>query len=289
MASVISEIPPDRALTAVTEDGSFRVIAARTTRMVQGMLDSQEASGTTAENLADLATGTLLVRLTMAPGYRVQGMLRGAGGHGTLLADCWPDGGCRGLVRQTQGDVTLGTGAMMQVMRTLPNGAMHQGVVEVGSEHGMSGALMNYLVESEQVTAALGVATVMAGKQVLYAGGYVVQLLPECTEPPLAVMYQRLREDFSNLGGVLTQLGGDPDRLIEEILYAMPFQKSLEFTTNYQCRCSYDRVFASLQTVGKADLEDMIQKAEPLAISCDYCRTEYVIQAESLRGLVDAS
>lgn len=286
----LENLPMDRAISAVTHDGAFRVIAVRSTRTVRGLVKSQAATGPTVENLADLASGTVLVRLTMAPNYRVQGIIQGAKG-GTLVADSWPDGGTRGLARTTQGPVVFGEGARMQLMRTMPNGSMHQGIVEVSREHRVSGAVMNYLLESEQVTSALGVASVLSedGSEVLVAGGYVVQLLPECTEPPLAVMYERLRHDFADLARVLAEIDADPDALVAEILSGMEYTRTLEFDLDFRCRCSAERVLASLATVGKDELEDMIQKAEPLAITCDYCRQEYEVHTEMLRGLLSAS
>ncbi|MFN7701400.1 MAG: Hsp33 family molecular chaperone HslO [Deltaproteobacteria bacterium] len=284
----LENLPMDRAISAVTHDGSFRVLAVRSTRTVRGLVKSQAAAGPTVENLADLASGTILVRLTMAPNYRVQGIIQDARG-GTLVADSWPDGGTRALVR-SQGPVLFGPGSRMQLMRSLPNGAMHQGIVEVSREHRVSGAVMNYLLESEQVTSALGVASVVSDEgEVLLAGGYVVQLLPECTEPPLAVMYERLRHDFADLGRVLAELDADPDRVVAEILSGMDYTRTLEFELDFRCRCSSERVLASLATVGKDELEDMIRKAEPLSITCDYCRQEYEVQTEMLRGLLETS
>lgn len=285
----LDTLPPDRAITAVTRDGSFRVIAVRSTRTVREIVKTQTVSGPTLEHLADLASGTILVRLTMAPSYRVQGILQGAGNRGTLVGDSWPDGGTRGLARVHGGPVLLGPGARLQMMRSLPNGATHQGIVEVSKEHRVSGALMSYLLASEQVTSATGVGCVVSDGEVLFAGGYVVQLLPECTEPPLAVMYERLRHDFADFGRVLVELDADPDRLVAEILAGMDYERTMEVPLEFRCRCSSERVLASLATVGKADLEDMIRAGEPLSISCDYCGRAFEIPVESLRGLLATS
>src|SRR5687768_8058311 len=130
----------DGAVTTVTEDGAFRVVTVRTTHTVQAAIDAQKVRGATAESLGDLITGSILVRLTMAPDLRVQGLVRGANGKGTIVADCHPDGGCRALVRETAGPIQVGPGSLVQVMRSLPNGTTHQGVVELPNEHGISGA-----------------------------------------------------------------------------------------------------------------------------------------------------
>jgi molecular chaperone Hsp33 len=279
----------DHAVTAVSNDGAFRVIVVRATETARGVVAAQRASGRTAEHLADLVTGTILVRLTMAPGYRVQGIVRGADKKGLLVADSYPDGATRGLVKSTEAPFAIGEGALMQMMRSLPNASTHQGVVEVSRQHGVSGALMTYMLESEQVTSAIGVGVVPTDAGIAIAGGYVVQLLPECTDPPLAIMYERLRNDFADLPAVLTQHAGDPRTLMSEILYGMPYTETQEHELTYRCGCSSERVLASLASIGKADLQDMIRSAEPLFITCDYCNTPYEVVPEALRGLITAS
>ncbi len=276
-------------MMAVSNDGAFRVIVVRATETARGVIAAQGVQGKTAEHLANLVTGTLLVRLTMAPGYRVQGIVRGSENKGLLVADCFPDGATRGLAKPKDVVLQLGQGALMQMMRTLANGSTHQGVVEVSREHGVSGALMNYMLESEQVTSAIGVGMVSSDAGIAIAGGYVVQLLPECTDPPLAIMYERLRTDFADLPSVLTHHAGDPRTLLSEILYGMPYTQTQEHELVYRCGCSSERVLASLASIGKADLQDMIRAAEPLFITCDYCNTPYEVAPEALRGLVIAS
>jgi molecular chaperone Hsp33 len=287
------ESEPDRAVAAETEDGSFRVVTVRTTQTVAGAIAAQEVRGSTAEHLGDLITASVLVRLTMAPDLRVQGLVRGRGRKGTLVADCHPDGGCRALVREPAGSIDVGPGALVQVMRSLPNGTMHQGVVEVPDEHGMSGAFMVYMLESEQVTSVIGVGCVLEdaaeGAQVIAAGGWIVQLQAECKEPPLEVMYQRMRLDFADPKHVLRTMGSDPDVLLSEILYGMPYRTTSGAEIAHRCYCSPERVFASMASLGREDIEDILQKGETLHVSCDYCGRPYQVLPEALRGLLEAS
>ncbi|MDQ3034670.1 MAG: Hsp33 family molecular chaperone HslO [Myxococcota bacterium] len=280
----------DRAVTTVAEDGSFRVITVRSTHTVSAAIAAQRAKGRSAEHLADLITGSVLVRLTMAPDLRVQSLVRGQTGKGTIVADCHPDGSCRGMVRETAGPIEVGPGSLVQMTRSLPNGTLHQGIVEVPETYGISGALMVYMLQSEQVTSVIGVGCVMSeDEQVAVAGGWIVQLLPECKEPPLEVMYQRMRLDFSDVKSVLRTMAGDPDAMQSEILYGMPYQTTGTAEIAHRCQCSPERVFASLATLGREELDDIVRKGETLFISCDYCGRPYEILAESLRGLIEAS
>lgn len=280
----------DRAVTTVTEDGSFRVVTVCTTSTVAGAIRAQKVRGSTAEHLADLITGSVLVRLTMAPDLRVQGMVRGRNGKGTIVADSHADGGCRGLVRETTQPITVGPGSLMQMMRSLPNGTLHQGVVEVPVDYGISGALMVYMLESEQVTSVIGVGCVLdEDDRVAVAGGWIVQLLPECTEPPIDQMYARMRAEFADIKGVLRANGADPDALQREILEGIPYHETASAQILHRCYCSATRVFASLAALGQSDIADILEKGETLFISCDYCGRPYEVSPEKLRGLVEVS
>ena len=280
----------DRALTVKTDDGSFRVVTLCTTETVRGVIAAQKARGQSAELLADLVTGALLVRLTMAPDLRLQAVVRGEAARGTLVADCFPDGSSRGLLREPSGaPIRLGRGAMMQVMRSLPNGTTQQGVVDVPGDQGISGAFMAYMADSEQVTSLVGVGCVMDGDRVVHAGGWMVQLLPEHTEPPLALMYQRAQHELADTRALLSRVDGDPVRLAEEILWGMDYSPTAEHALGYACRCTKERVLASMAALGPEDLADILEKNETLFVTCDYCGTPYEVQPEALRGLVDAS
>jgi molecular chaperone Hsp33 len=280
----------DRAVTGVTYDGAFRVIVVRTTDTVREAIRAQSVSGRNATNLADVVTGTILVRLTMAPTYRVQGIVRGAGNRGTLLGDSHPDGTTRGLVQRPGGlrEVSLGDGAIMQMMRTLPTGAVHQGVVEVPAES-VSAALMSYFQASEQIESVASVGAVQLDGEVRAAGGYIVQLLPEVSRAPLAVMTERLDTDFSDRDRVLETLERDPEALLSEILDGMPFQKTQEHTLRFGCHCSSVRVLASLATLPKDDIRELMSGGEQLSISCDYCGQNYEMSPKALAGLLSSS
>ncbi len=280
----------DGAHRAMTDDGGFRVIAARTTETVRAAVAAQKARGDEARMLGELITGTILMRETMSPGLRVQGIMQTAAL--TLVADAHPDGGTRGLVqrpnRRPEDRAALAQ-PLLAMMRSLPNGAVQRGTVQVpAGGGGLSRALGAYLQESEQSVGLVAVGTIMDGDRVVSAGGYLVQLLPELSEEMLAVMTFRL-EEFPPLEDLLAQTGAAPRALIEEVLFRMPYTLLAESPLQFQCRCDETRLLASLSTVPRAEIQSMIEDGEPLEITCDYCAHEYRIGVESLRGLLTPS
>jgi molecular chaperone Hsp33 len=280
----------DSVLRAITDDGAFRVIVARTTDTVQQVLTAQGAQGSTGRHLGDLVTGSVLFRETMAPNLRVQGILKGSGGSGSLVADSHPSGKTRGLVQLTDGvsEIALGPGAIMQMMRTLPDGKINQGFVAVPDSGGISRALMEYMQTSEQVVSMLAMGTLLDQDRVSAAGGYLVQLLPEVGRGPLMVMTERLRE-FETIDAQLREPGFSPTALLEELLYGMPYTRLEESQVGFECWCNELRVVSAIATLPKHDIEHLLSAGEVLEIACEYCKREFRIPPAQLQGLLDQS
>jgi molecular chaperone Hsp33 len=280
----------DRVLRAMTDDGAFRVITARTTETVRRAVEAQHGSGTTARSFGDLITGAILFRETMAPQLRVQGIVKSAAGAGSLIADSHPSGKTRGLIQLREGapDIDLSSGGILQIMRTMPSGRISQGVVEMPAGCAISEALMAYMQTSEQVVSMIAVSTLFSGDRVIAAGGYLVQLLPEVGRGPLAIMTERL-EDYKTIDEQVNRAEFSPDSLLEELLYGMPFTRLGDSEVGFDCWCDQLRLMSALATLHRSDIEHLVEGGEVLEISCDYCGKQYRIAPAQLRGLMEQS
>ncbi len=277
----------DHAIRAITEDGAFRVVCIHTTETARAVVSAQRAVGPRAKLLADMLTGAVLVRQTMSPDLRVQGILQGNDPKTRIVADAFPDGTVRGLVQARPGsEVELGSRSVLQMMRTLHNGEIQQGIVQANVGTGISGALMEYMQSSEQVVSFIAVGAVVdEDGTVRSAGGYIVQLLPEVGDGPLMVMTERLRE-FPPIEDLLSRGHASPEELLHELLYAMPHEVVGRDQVRFGCKCSDERLLHSLASLPKADIQELLDDGKLLEIECDYCGKEYSFAPEKLRGML---
>jgi molecular chaperone Hsp33 len=238
-----------------------------------------------------MLTASVLVRETMAPDLRVQAILQGDDPKTRIVADSFPDGMTRGLVQLRSGaDVALGERSMLQMMRTLQSGKIQQGIVSANKASGISGALMEYMQASEQVVTFAAVGA-LGDEDVTSAGGYLVQLLPEASEGPLMVMTERLKE-FPPMEKLLAENEAAPEKLLREVLYGMPYDEVGRGTLRFECRCSEERLLATLLSLPRDDIRDLVKGVtlgEVLEIDCDYCQRHYRIPPERLRGVLDVN
>jgi molecular chaperone Hsp33 len=185
-------------------------------------------------------------------------------------------------------EIGLDDGAVIQMMRTLPNGRINQGVVSVPEHGGVSHALMAYMQTSEQVFSMVAVGTLIEAGRVVAAGGYMVQLLPEVGRGPLMVMTERLK-DFETIDAQLKETEFSPESLLEQLLYGMPFTRLDQNRVGCECWCDELRVMSALATLRRSDIEHLLSTDEVLEISCEYCKHAYHLSPARLRGLLDAS
>lgn len=277
----------DNVLRAVTHDGSFRVVAASTTEMVRDAVKAQGVSGPTARTFAEVLTGAVLIRESMAPDLRLQVILQGDDQRSRLIADTHPDGMTRGLVQLARGasGFTMAKECVLQVHRTMHNGALHQGVVGVAEGGTVSSAFMGYMQDSEQIVTMISLGCHMVGDEIVSAGGYVLQLLPEVERRMLAVMTERL-EDFRDIKPLLERGAASPRELLAETLYGMPYDQVAERSVHFGCNCSETRLMAGFASLPKNEISELAASKTPIEVACDFCGKNYAFHPEQLRGLI---
>lgn len=274
----------DEAIRVMTNDHGFRVIAVDVSASAREVIARQHAQGEVATSLAGLVASAALLRETMAPDLRVQGLMRGASGKGTLVADSFPDGSVRGLAQRAD-SFTLGPGTVMQMMRHMVSGGLQQGIVDVGAAGGLGEALTAYFHESEQLVCMARIGTLFEAGALKACAGFVVQLLPEAERPAHLIMTQRL-EDFPDVREMLGKDGFSAQLLIDELVYGMPCTELARSPLRFGCRCDETLVLSALASLQKSDIQEMIDDGEGLEIDCDYCGKHYDIAVERLRALL---
>jgi len=282
----------DSVLRAMTNDGAFRVIAARTSDTAQQIVSAQKLEGNIAHDLTDLVTSAVLYRETMAPSLRVQCIVKFDDEEGQLVADSRPDGSTRGLLQRGPKKTTpdlRNTKALLQMMRTLPNRDLHRGVVEVPESGNLSEAFMRYMQLSEQIVSMISLGSDLDGRRPT-AGGFVVQLLPEASEADDAMetMTKRL-EGFVEITPRLREADASPSVLIEQIFEGMPFTWLHESAVQFGCQCSQLRVMTTLSALDRSDIQELVDEGEALSMSCDYCGATYSVEVAQLQGLLSSS
>ena len=126
-----------------------------------------------------------------------------------------------------------------------------------------------YAFSEQQPTAiALGVKIGTDGKCV-GAGGVIVQALPGASEETL-IKGEEIINKLNNLSSIIQEHGAKYvlDEYFGEVEYTEYFPK-------YQCICSREYLEKILISLGRNELNDIIEKDGEIKVNCEFCRTEY--------------
>ena len=56
--------------------------------------------------------------------------------------------------------------------------------------------------------------------------------------------------------------------------------------TRFYCNCSKQRVEKALISIGRKDLNEMIQEGKPIEMNCHFCNTNYTFRVEELKEIL---
>jgi molecular chaperone Hsp33 len=278
---------PDCVARAMTMDGAFRLIAAVVTGTGRAAIGTHATGDELGLRLTELIAAAVLVRETTQPARRVQMVWRDANG-GSLVADSRPDGLCRGLVNPGESTAVMTRGEhRLHVNYSLPNGALHQGVVAVPEGDDMATALMRYFKESEQIVAMVAIGALPGPGGVRAVGGYVVQLLPEATREVIGAMTDHLGS-LEPISILLEGRGRSAAELVKVVFAGFEYADLASSPVGFGCTCSEIRVMTSILTLARDEVESMLA-GDPLEVRCDSCGRNYRIATETLREFRDQS
>ena len=145
-----------------------------------------------------------------------------------------------------------------------------------------------YFATSEQVPSSVGVGVLMdKGNTVRQAGGFIIQLMPFTSDEVI----DRLEAKLSEVKSVTTMLDGGmtPEQILEELLGEFGLEINDTLPTQYHCNCSRERIEKALISIGKKDLQEMINDGEPIEVGCQFCDKKYQVTVDELKGLLARS
>lgn len=179
-------------------------------------------------------------------------------------------------------------------------GALGQGVMTVIKDMGLkepySGQtilqtgeiaedLTYYFATSEQVPSSVGLGVLMEkDNTVRCAGGFIVQVMPFIEENVLC----KLEENISKIQSVTSMLdaGFTPEMILEKVLEGLDVEFTDTVPAEFYCNCSKERIEKAIISVGKKDIQDMIEDGETIEVKCHFCDTAYEFTVDELKDLL---
>ena len=145
-----------------------------------------------------------------------------------------------------------------------------------------------YYAVSEQVPSSVALGVLMNKENtVRQAGGFIIQLMPFAEEEVI----QKLEERIAALPSITTLLEAEntPESILTLILGDMGLTFHDTMDTNFYCNCNKERVEKAIVSIGKKEIQEMIDENETIEVNCHFCSTKYHFSVDDLKEIMKRS
>lgn len=273
----------------------MRGFAAVTTELAEEARRRHEAYPIAAAAMARTMTAACLLAANLKTDESVTIRITGDGPIGQIIADAHPDGSVRGYVANPFVDLPL-KGGKLDVGGAVGSGHIHvtrftgmkqpfTGTTELATGE-IAEDITKYLFDSEQTpsSVALG-ALVNPDTEVIAAGGFLIQALPDAEDRIISQVEQNLKS-LEPISRMIAQ-GDSAYDIIAKVFAGLPLtvfdeQKGLFF----KCPCSVERVENVIISLGAQEISEMIQEGKA-EVKCHFCGEYYRFNQDELSSLLD--
>lgn len=145
--------------------------------------------------------------------------------------------------------------------------------------------LTYYFATSEQVPSAVGLGVLMnRDNTVRQAGGFIIQLMPYTDEKVISALEKKIA-GMTSVTDLLEQ-GMTPETMLEQFLGEFGVEITEKVPVQYFCNCSKERVTRAIASIGKKDIQEMIDAGESIEVSCQFCDSHYVFTPQELEEIL---
>ncbi len=289
----------DRIVRAISSDGLVQAAAicsrdlTERARQIHKLLPV----GTAALGRT-LSAASLMGNALKGAGASLTLQIKGGGPLGTVLAVSDNLGNVRGYVTNPQVDIPLredgkldvggavGREGTLTVIKDLHMKEPYVGTIDLlGGE--IAEDVAAYFVESEQIPTACGLGVLVDRDQsVKAAGGYLIQLLPGATEDTIVKVEGGIMA-AGNVSAILDK-DDDPEHMLRQVMSDFDLKILETCPVEYRCYCSRQRVERALISLGKDELQQLLDEQGHCSMTCQFCDAVYDFSGDELKALIDS-
>lgn len=286
----------DYIVRAVAADSQIRAFAAVTTETVETARKDHNTSPVATAALGRLLTGGAMMGVMMKGENDILTLqIKGDGPINGITVTADSKGRVKGYAGNPEVLIPANSKGKLDVAGAVGNGILNV-IKDMGLKEPYSGQvalqtgeiaedLTYYFAVSEQVPSAVGLGVLMnKDNTVRQAGGFIVQVMPFAEEATIA----KLEQNVQKIQSVTTLLeqGHTPESLLEQVLEGFDIEINDTIPTEFYCNCDKNRVEKALISIGRKELNELIQEGKEVELNCHFCNTNYVFSVEELKEIL---
>ncbi|MDB0439987.1 Hsp33 family molecular chaperone HslO [Clostridioides difficile] len=282
----------DYVLRATSGNGQVRAFVATTKNTVEEARRLHETTKVATAALGRTLTATSIMGLMMKnDSDKLTVIIKGGGPIGTIIATANSKGIVKGYVGNPHVEVedypngklnvaaAVGTEGVVKVIKDLGLREPYNGTYPLVSGE-IAEDFTYYFAVSEQTPSVVALGVLTKEDEVEFAGGFIVQLMPDAEEETIA----KLEENVAKLPSITNMLkeGNLPEDILNKVLDGLEPKILDTCEVGFECECSKERVKTALVAIGKKSLAQIIEEDKQAEVGCQFCNEKYMYNEEEL-------
>ncbi|MBO5349275.1 MAG: Hsp33 family molecular chaperone HslO [Clostridia bacterium] len=286
----------DRIIKCLAYGGKVSIKCINSTNIVEQARKIHDLSPVTTAALGRLITiGSLMGSILKENDDAITLQIKSNGPIETMIVNSDKNGDVKAYIKNPNIDIPLKQNGKLDVGTAVGKDGMLYIIKDIGLKEPYIGLtplvsgeiaedFTEYFAKSEQIPTAVALGVLVNKDGVKSAGGYIVQLMPGATEQDIT----KLEENLKNIAPISKLL--EEEKSLEEIAEIISGDDKLiilgdDINPKYKCDCTRKRMEDGLISLGKTELEDIINTDGKAEIVCRFCKEKYEFSKENLEQL----
>ena len=286
----------DYMIRATAAKGQVRAFAATTRDTVEFARASHNTSPVATAALGRLLTGSAMMGAMMKGEKDLLTIkIEGDGPIGGMTVTADSKGNVKGyafhpevmLPPNEKGKLDVGKALGVGVLTVIKDMGMKEPYV--GQTILVTGEIAEdltyYFATSEQTPSSVAMGELMNRENtVRQAGGFILQMMPGVSEEVVSGLEKRLSQIISVTA--LLDEGRTPEEILKYVLEDLDLEILDQMPVKFSCNCSKERIEKALVSVGRQELQQMIDEGKTIEVNCHFCSRHYPVTVEELKRLL---
>jgi len=284
----------DYIVRGTDKEGNFRFFGANAKNTISMACTKHHTTPVVSAALGRTMIGAAMMGCMLKGDRdRVSVMIRGDGPIGGIVVEADGTGNFKGYAYNPEADIPNKPDGKLDVSGVIGNAVMTV-MKDMGLKEPYSGqiAMLSgeiaedftyYFATSEQTNSVviLGVL-VDRDYSIKQAGGIIIQVLPNAADEAITNLENKLK-GFTSITKLL-----DENKTVEEIIESLlgPIDMMEKTKVGFKCDCSKYRMERGLISIGRAELEEIINEEENVELVCHFCNTKYDFSKDEIEKIV---
>lgn len=286
----------DYLVRALGFEGSVRAFAVSTTETVGEAQRRHDTWPTASAALGRTMSAAVMMGAMQKGEDRLTIKLVGDGDLGGIIVDVNAKGDVRGYAVNPHVDFELNEHGKLDVRRAVGTEGALSIVKDAGLRDYFTGQVpivsgevaedfAYYFAKSEQVPSAVGLGVLVdTDDSILAAGGFIIQVMPDVDDETITLIEEKLAqiEPVSKM----IEKGYTPEQILESVLGKDNVRVLDTMPIQFSCNCSKERFSTALISLGKDEIQEIINEEGKADAQCHFCMETYEFKQEELEGFI---